>query len=238
MEEEDAYQIMPYKEIVALRKDIESLKKSTDDSSFQGLLDSMGSLTKSMNSMLELFRTAAEEMKLEGKSEMNVAKEIGPLTDKMDTLIDQNKTIAEGLIAISDMAKDLKKPQAGPSPVFRLEPRRQPMPPPMQPQSPFEGAPAGPIPPGQAPPGHFPGPTQGPMGPPIPSQAPPGPMGPGPMPPGQAPSGPMGPPGPFPPEQAPPGQVQPPQEPLPLPEIPGPPGGGKKKGKFLGILKK
>jgi len=48
MEDEDAYQIMPYKEIVALRKDIESLKTSTDDSSYKSLLNSMSSLTKSM----------------------------------------------------------------------------------------------------------------------------------------------------------------------------------------------
>ena len=235
MDDEDSYQIMPYKEIIALRKDIESMKTSTDDSSFKALLNSMSSLTKSMNSMLELFRTAAEEMKIEGKSEINVAKELGPLTEKMDTLIDQNKTIAEGLIAISDMVKEFKGPKPGPSPVFRLQPR-QPIPPPMQPKSPFEE-----VPPfgGQTPPG-----APGPM--------PPQGTSPGPMPPGQMPPGPLQPgqmpPPPIPPRQPmnqfpPPGPPQggpipPPSEPLPLPEMPGAPEAPKKKSKFLGILKK
>ena len=215
MDDEDSYQIMPYKEIVALRKEIDSLKTKNDDSSFQALLNSMSTLTKSMNSMLELFRTAAEEMKLEGKSEMGVAKEIGPLTEKMNTLMDQNKTIAEGLLAISDMVKEFKEkgPQAGPAPVFRLQPRRAPMPPPMRPQSPFEEVP--PFPPGAAPP------------------MPPGQMQP-PFPPGQMP-----PLGLAPPPGAAPGLV-PPSLPnsdvFPPPGMPGQP--PKKKSKFLGLIKK
>jgi hypothetical protein len=230
MDDEDAYQIMPYKEIIALRKDIESLKKSTDNSSFQALLNSMSDLTKSMNSMLELFRTAAEEMKLEGKTELNVAKEMGPISEKMDTLMEQNKTIAEGLIAISDMIKESKRPQQEPSPVFRLTPRRQVMPPPLRPQS-FNEFPQFGRPQGQSAPLPPLGPPPGQMPPPWPS----GPM------PQQRTSGPMPPPGgPMPPDQIPPfnAESMPPPEPLPMPEMPVPPDSSKKKSKFLGMVKK
>jgi len=246
MEDEEQYQIMPYKEIIALRKEIESLKGKNDDSSFQALLNSMSSLTKSMNSMLELFRTAAEEMKLEEKSEMNVSKEITPLNEKMDSLIEQNKTIAEGLIAISDMVSDFKekKFQSGPSPVFRLESRAPPqgfMPqgPPMKPLSPFEDAfqprqsfPGGPMPPGQQMP-PFGQMRQNQFQPPM------QPMAPNPFPPSPNQFPPQQPFGPLPPQQQNqfPGPM-PPLEELPVPEIPGIPDLQKKKSKFLGIIPK
>lgn len=108
MATDDSYEIMPYKEIIELKKQISELQKKTGDTSSKELLESMAALTKSMNSMLQLFSAAAEEMKLEEKTESELTKQITPLIDKVNSLEEQNKTIAEGLVAVADMVKDLR----------------------------------------------------------------------------------------------------------------------------------
>jgi hypothetical protein len=62
-----------------------------------------------MNNMLNLFGSAAEEMKLEGKAESELTERIDPLIQKVDKLEDQNKTIAEGLVAIANIVKEIRK---------------------------------------------------------------------------------------------------------------------------------
>ena len=69
----------------------------------------MAALTRSMNSMLQLFSSAAEEMKLEERTESELSEKITPLINKVNNLEEQNKTIAEGLVAVADMVKDIKK---------------------------------------------------------------------------------------------------------------------------------
>ncbi len=116
-EGESGYEIMPYKEIVALKKQIEELQRRTGDTDSKQLLISMANLTKSMNNMLQLFKTAADEMKLEQKEEEAIAKKVEPLIDKVNELREQNKIIAEGMVAIADMVKEMKEGKK-PEPTF------------------------------------------------------------------------------------------------------------------------
>ena len=142
MATDDSYEIMPYKEIVELKKQIGELQKKTGDTSSKELLNSMASLTKSMNNMLQLFSSAAEEMKLEEKTEGELSQKIGPLMDKVAGLENQNKTIAEGMVAIASMVKGIKgerpkemhKPSPKPpGPSFGMPPLGEPGLPPMEP---------------------------------------------------------------------------------------------------------
>lgn len=110
-EEEGPYEILPYKEIAALKKEVAELKNKSNASS-QDLLGSVSTLTKSMNDMLQLFTAAAEEMKLEEKTESGLAGKVEPIMDKLDEIIEQNKTIADGMVAIADMVKDTKEKKA------------------------------------------------------------------------------------------------------------------------------
>ncbi|MBI2138472.1 hypothetical protein HYU13_02705 [Candidatus Woesearchaeota archaeon] len=107
-EEESAYEIMPYKEIVELKSQIAELRTRMGDPNSKDLLASMAGLTKTMDAMLKLFSTAAEEMKLEEKTESELSAKIKPLFEKVERLEEQNKTIAEGLVAIADMVKEKK----------------------------------------------------------------------------------------------------------------------------------
>ena len=84
---EDEYAIVSKKEFLALKKELDRLNKS-------------------LNVMLEVFKQAAEDLKLEEHDSDTLAKQMGPLSDKIDTLIDQNQKIAKGIVAIADMVKE------------------------------------------------------------------------------------------------------------------------------------
>ncbi len=168
MAADDSYEIMPYKEIVELKKQIADLQRRSGDASSKELLQSMAALTKSMDNMLQLFSSAAEEMKIEEKTEGELSQKVTPLIEKVNRLEDQNKTIAEGLVAIASMVKDIRKgrfreqeeesrpapPRLPEEPTFEglspfeeeqeqpelppLEPPRRPMPPPRIPPRPMQ----------------------------------------------------------------------------------------------------
>ncbi|MBL7056159.1 hypothetical protein ISS07_04560, partial [Candidatus Woesearchaeota archaeon] len=103
---DDDYEIMPHRQVADLKKQLEEIKSKQESSSSNELVGSMSSLTKSMDSMLKLFTEAAEELKVESKGEHEIAQNLNPLNDKLDEIIEQNKTIAEGMIAIHDTVKE------------------------------------------------------------------------------------------------------------------------------------
>jgi len=73
-------------------------KSKKSGTSSKELLDSLNNLTSKIDAMLKLFTEAAEELKVEEKN--------SPMDNKLDKIIDQNKTIADGIIVISEMLED------------------------------------------------------------------------------------------------------------------------------------
>jgi archaellum component FlaC len=175
----EEYQIMPQKTISKIKKEIENLKTkaaSSDEVASPGFKRSIDNLTESINSLMSLFKEAAEEMKVEEKTEENIEQKLGPLVKKVAEIEEENKKIAEGILAVADMVRDLnekidKKPALRPEPLFKpkisppqMEPRgqqfgqppmplfappREPMPqfmPPRQPQRTLSGGPLPPLP--------------------------------------------------------------------------------------------
>lgn len=106
--EEEEYAIVSKKEFLALKKEIEKLKKNPLEGSDSGetLQSSIDNLNKSLNTMLEVFKQAADDLKLEEHEAETVGKQLGPMSEKLDTLIDQNQKIAKGLVTIADMVKE------------------------------------------------------------------------------------------------------------------------------------
>ncbi|MBW2964484.1 hypothetical protein KY363_03415 [Candidatus Woesearchaeota archaeon] len=155
---EDEYAIVSKKEFLALKKEIERLKRNPLEGSESGenLQASIDNLNKSLNVMLEVFKQAAEDMKLEEHDSEALSKQVGPLNDKIDTLIDQNQKIAKGIVAIADMVKEkleeLEKKQDE-------KPRLPPLGGGPKPPMPSRSAPMGPPPGPMGPP---PGPSFGP----------------------------------------------------------------------------
>ena len=154
---DDEYAIVSKKEFLALKKEIDRLKKDPLGESEQGenLQGSIENLSRSLNTMLEVFKQAAQEMNLEEHDTQLVSKQIGPINEKIDNLIDQNQKIAKGLVAVADMVKEKldalsSKPvvaektlpplSGGPAPIAPppgpMPPGQAPMPPPMGAQPP------------------------------------------------------------------------------------------------------
>ena len=101
----EEYVFTPYKDISELKQELEGLKGKKDISTKE-LYDSVGKLTKTITDMLEIFGAAAEQMKLEEREYEADAKKHEMITSKLDKLLEQNKTIANGMVAIVDMVKE------------------------------------------------------------------------------------------------------------------------------------
>ena len=128
-----------YKDISDLKRDLEGLKIKKDISN-KDLYDAVQKLGQTITDMLEVFAAAADQMQLEEKSYDMQAKKQDMVASKLDKLIEQNKTIAEGMVAIVDLVKDkltfaegkeeveeeqMFKPAPQPSPNLFM-PRQQP----------------------------------------------------------------------------------------------------------------
>ncbi len=78
-----------------LRNDVMLQKKMTD------LILSISNLTKRVDGLVSIFEEAAKNV-----TSFNENEEIKPLLDKLDSLADQNKVIARGLIALEQYVRD------------------------------------------------------------------------------------------------------------------------------------
>jgi hypothetical protein len=167
MSEEEEYAIVSKKEFLALKKELDKLKKNPLEGSESGenLQASIDNLNKSLNVMLEVFKQAAEDMKLEEHESETLGKQMVPMNEKLDTLIDQNQKIAKGIVAIADMVKEkleemsAKAEERPKLPPLGGGPAPRPMAPPrtsFAPPSPPPGAPPGFAPPSFGGPGELP----------------------------------------------------------------------------------
>jgi len=144
MAEED---IIQYKDISDLKKELDVMKARKDVPA-KDVYDAVQQLARTVNSVLEIFSAATEQMRLEEKEYESDTRKHDIIVQKLDKLIDQNKTIAEGMVAIVEMvkekivapAKERESMFAPPKeePLFRPQPRPfmkpewQPRPEPMQ----------------------------------------------------------------------------------------------------------
>ena len=102
---DEEYDLIPYKDVSDIKRQLEGIRDKREVP-LKDLHDAVQKLTSVMSDMLEMFAGAAEQMKLEEKEYENEAKKHEMVVSKMDKLIDQNKTIAEGMVAIVDMVKE------------------------------------------------------------------------------------------------------------------------------------
>ena len=110
---EGEYELIPRKEILELKEQIEMLKehKNIDNSvpndlSNRDLYYAITKLQESINSLITIFKNAKAEMSKEDDTGKHIEKKLGPILSKIDELSDQNKKIAKGIIALSDLFND------------------------------------------------------------------------------------------------------------------------------------
>lgn len=126
-----------YKDISDIKKGLTAMKGK--DVSAKELHDELQKLNTTITDMLEVFGAAAEQMKLEEQGYEANSKKHEMIISKLDKIIDQNRTIAEGMVAIVDMVKEkiiapakeeLMRPRPEPRPLFRPQqewPKQEPL---------------------------------------------------------------------------------------------------------------
>lgn len=129
-----------YKDISEIKKGLEGMGGKKDISNKE-LHDTVQKLNATINDMLEVFGAAAEQMKLEEQGYEANSKKHEMIISKLDKIIDQNRTIAEGMVAIVDMVKEkilapakeeVMRPRQEARPLFRPQQEWQPRPEPVQ----------------------------------------------------------------------------------------------------------
>jgi len=115
MAKEDDYEILPHKQIEELQREAERLKELPFGKGRSGkdLVGSLELLNASINKLIEVFGAATDMLKKDEhvRHETTVVTS-GPsqaVYDKMEALIDQNKIIAQALLNVASMVKDIKK---------------------------------------------------------------------------------------------------------------------------------
>jgi len=109
MDDDESYGIISYREFSNLKKDLDDIKKKASPDTTKQIVDSMAKLSQGMDSMLQLFKSAADELKVEESSQDQFIKYLQPLTQKVDELMEQTKVIAESMVGIVEMVKELKE---------------------------------------------------------------------------------------------------------------------------------
>ena len=105
MADDDSYDLLPHRQINELKRQIDELKARQDRASPKDLVASMDSLTKTVDSLMNLFQKASQELKYQLKEE-ELASGKDSVNEKLDRIIDQNRIIANGMVAVSDMVRD------------------------------------------------------------------------------------------------------------------------------------
>jgi len=112
---EEEYALVPQKEFFKLKRDVEAIKKNPlTGLGGEDLIASINELRNAINNLLELFKTAAEEIKLEQRESETIAQKLDPLFSKIDEIVEQNKKLAKGLVAIADLVSEIKSGKQAP----------------------------------------------------------------------------------------------------------------------------
>ena len=98
----DEYKLVPKKEVEDLRKALMHRKvKTKEPISSKGLKESMDNLSDSINELVNLF-TVAKDMDQKGAFEESKQQ----ATAEMQSLVEQNKAIAKGILAITEILSE------------------------------------------------------------------------------------------------------------------------------------
>jgi hypothetical protein len=132
----EEYELVPRNKIQDLQKQIETLKKSPLAAAPSGgeLVQAMDRLSSHMDSLLNLFKEASEELRKEERDSDSTAKKLDPVIEKLDMVVDQNKKIAKAILTVADMVRELQERPSvrpmSPLPPGPMPPRPGFMPPP------------------------------------------------------------------------------------------------------------
>lgn len=102
---DDEYELLPRQEVENLKHELERLKKNPLGELKEGktLLDAVNSLNDNIKKLINIFT----------KAEADLAKEYseGNPAQDLKSIKEQNEQIAQGLLAVADLVKEIKEPR-------------------------------------------------------------------------------------------------------------------------------
>ncbi len=101
------YELLPHKEIEDLRQELKKLK-GFDSAPGKNLQVSIVELNKKIDKLIAIFEEAMHEVKLE-EGGLSFKEKMSPIVDRMQKILEQNSEIADGIVTIGDMIKELKE---------------------------------------------------------------------------------------------------------------------------------
>ena len=103
--------LLPTEEVDRLKREIGTLRRRqwlieppSDD-----MRSSMAAMSRSINSLLRVFKEASEDMKMDTHEAVLVSQKIEKILERLDKIEIQNEKIAKGIVAIADMIEDLQQ---------------------------------------------------------------------------------------------------------------------------------
>lgn len=100
---DEEYELLPKEEIDNLKKEVERLRKNPLGEVEEGesILDSINNLNNNIKNLIDIFSKASADLK-------NDEGEVSPLND-LKEIKEQNEDLAQGLVAVADMVKNIKQ---------------------------------------------------------------------------------------------------------------------------------
>jgi chromosome segregation ATPase len=108
MAEDEDFEILPKNTVRDLKEQLTELKRETGSKKKNDTAADEGvkRLQESIEELIKMFKIATREMKIDEIRQESVEKGLDPLSKKLDTLIQQNQELAEGLVVVADLVKD------------------------------------------------------------------------------------------------------------------------------------
>ena len=99
---------MEASEIDQLKKDVELLKTKQGIPTEIKSDDNLARLSVSIDSLIEIFKEANEELKMDTHDAVLVGEKLDKSIDSLDKMEVQNEKIAKGVVAVADMIEELQ----------------------------------------------------------------------------------------------------------------------------------
>lgn len=112
MAKDEEYELLPHSEIAKLKEEIRRLKNPNDyePSSAPVRMDSsIEDLKESIDTLNEIFKEASMELRVGDSDLHSHLKKLANLSDKLDTIIDQNEKIAEAIVSVAESTDEIKQ---------------------------------------------------------------------------------------------------------------------------------
>jgi len=124
-DEGEEYEILPEKEIQELKDELKKLKDFEITPS-KKLGVQLIELNTKLDKLLSIFEEATTALQLE-EGGLSFKDKMKPLVEKMNKILEQNSEIAQGIVAVADLVKDMRE-DVGKGVTVR-EPSLEPTPP-------------------------------------------------------------------------------------------------------------